>query len=453
MLKAYLFVASVLILFFAGLIFASSAMFRTEVNFQERRALLKSLQSEIQHLHNLTASAEISGQLENFVVLKTPIQEATDRLSDLSQDISGVQLGGVFATNDADFQNLKAGIENQIFNIKHAVGALLAAQNQTEIVRHAAALKGRLRAGAISTAYQALEKRHGQLRFVETLVVNLAWVLIPVQALIYFLVWKLLISKIFHRQKEIYKELKASKDHADDLAQKAIKADDAKSRFLHHFSHELRTPLNGLIGLTDGLKENPRPDITVTEGIIESAEDLNILVSEMIALSDRTDHKDIGEFEGFLHSIKEKQRRARAVRKSRAMKKPTSRSDMFQNLNILVADDNRTNRLVMDKLVKGLGGTADIVEDGQQAVTAYQEKEYDLLLLDIQMPNKTGLEALEAIRMFETDQNRPPAVALAITANTLERELKAYNDAGFATCLAKPITKNRLAEAVSACLV
>ena len=449
MLKAYIFVATVLILVFAGLSFASSALFRSEVNFQERIALLGSLQSDAEHLQNLAESASAFADVS---MLSVPIRNASDRLADLSDQIAEISPEGLFGVVDQDFVEIQNTIDGQIATIIRTVDRLLTAKSQTEVVIFAAALENQFQYGAILDAKKALRERKGELQFVEGLVVNLSWLLIPIQALIYYIVWKFLIVKVFRKQKEIYKELKASKEKADQLAQQAIAADEAKSKFLHHFSHELRTPLNGLMGLTDVLRTNENPEQKVTNDIINSAKDLDILISGMIEFSDVSNLQDVGGFEGFLKITKDKQRKARAEHKTKPLEAIIPKSDIIQNLKILVADDNKTNRLVMNKLVAGLGGKADIVEDGQEAIAAYKANGYDLLLLDIQMPNKTGVEALEAIRDLEADQNRNPAVALAITANTLEQELRTYKAAGFAKCLAKPITKKRLADAISACL-
>lgn len=125
---------------------------------------------------------------------------------------------------------------------------------------------------------------------------------------------------------------------------------------------------------------------------------------------------------------------------------------MEQNLScltILAADDNRANRLVLKKIIERLGHTADFVEDGRAAVAAYQDKDYDLLLFDIAMPNMSGSDALKAIREMETAQGKTPTVAIAVTANTLPHQLLEYSQVGFHNCLAKPINRDVLSRAIS----
>ena len=66
-----------------------------------------------------------------------------------------------------------------------------------------------------------------------------------------------------------------------------------------------------------------------------------------------------------------------------------------------------------------------------RAVRAWQSKPYDILLFDIAMPNKTGDQALAAIRKLEKLDNRPPALAIAITANKLELQLNSLFQSRF----------------------
>lgn len=113
---------------------------------------------------------------------------------------------------------------------------------------------------------------------------------------------------------------------------------------------------------------------------------------------------------------------------------------------ILVAEDNRANQKVIRLLLQRLGVTADLVDDGQQAVVAAADGGYDVIILDLQMPVMDGLEACRRIRGMGLSK-RPCIVAL--TANAFQEDRDAADEAGMDIYLAKPITLTRLRETLA----
>lgn len=115
---------------------------------------------------------------------------------------------------------------------------------------------------------------------------------------------------------------------------------------------------------------------------------------------------------------------------------------------ILVAEDNATNRDVIGRQLKLLGYTFDMVEDGEQALTAWISGKYALLLTDCHMPVMDGFELTDAIRAREKnsaghiDGDRFPIVA--ITANALQGEAERCLAAGMDGYLAKPVVLREL---------
>ena len=83
------------------------------------------------------------------------------------------------------------------------------------------------------------------------------------------------------------------------------------------------------------------------------------------------------------------------------MTNPNTASGMEKNPHILVADDHEANHKIAQLILQRAGYHVDVVEDGQQAVEAYQQNHYDLILMDVQMPLMDGLEATEEIRKWE----------------------------------------------------
>ena len=113
-------------------------------------------------------------------------------------------------------------------------------------------------------------------------------------------------------------------------------------------------------------------------------------------------------------------------------------------LRILIAEDDATNRLVVSKMLAEFEVETRVVTDGLQAVQAASETEYDLVLMDVQMPEMDGLAATRSIRARRFAQL--PIVAL--TANAFPEDVKMCREAGMSDFLAKPLRKAALVAAV-----
>ncbi|MEO1399983.1 MAG: response regulator [Cyanobacteria bacterium J06635_1] len=118
-------------------------------------------------------------------------------------------------------------------------------------------------------------------------------------------------------------------------------------------------------------------------------------------------------------------------------------------LQILLAEDNPVNQKVMLRLLQRIGYQADVAADGTEVLAALQQKSYDVVLLDIQMPKMDGLEAARRICQQWPAHRRPRLIAL--TAATLERDRIACQAAGMEDFLGKPIKIQDLKAALQAC--
>ncbi|NBO19677.1 MAG: response regulator, partial [Proteobacteria bacterium] len=93
-------------------------------------------------------------------------------------------------------------------------------------------------------------------------------------------------------------------------------------------------------------------------------------------------------------------------------------SNTQKKLDILVAEDNKVNQMVISAILKKMGHRIDIANNGIEAMDLLQKNNYDIVLMDIQMPEKDGMEATQEIRAWNNDRSKIPIIA--ITANAMK---------------------------------
>ena len=127
-------------------------------------------------------------------------------------------------------------------------------------------------------------------------------------------------------------------------------------------------------------------------------------------------------------------------------------SDVNGQLTILLADDNKMNQKVASKMLEKLGHTVVCADNGQEAVDAFLEKPYDLILMDWQMPVMDGLEAAENIRKIEKEKEISPQSAIpiiAVTANAAKNDREQLLGAGMNDYVTKPIKRTELMDIIN----
>lgn len=106
---------------------------------------------------------------------------------------------------------------------------------------------------------------------------------------------------------------------------------------------------------------------------------------------------------------------------------------------ILIAEDNAINQKVAERMLKQLGLDCDMVSDGKQAVEACQRKTYDIVFMDMEMPEMDGLTAASLIQQSKSEHKVDKPVIIAMTANALEEDKERCLNAGMSDFLAKPV--------------
>ena len=118
-------------------------------------------------------------------------------------------------------------------------------------------------------------------------------------------------------------------------------------------------------------------------------------------------------------------------------------------LRVMVAEDNGTNMMIVRKMLQPSVATLVEVTDGEQAVTQYQFTPPDLVLMDVSMPVKDGLQATRDIRVLEAELALPRCPIVALTANAFGEDREACRVAGFDGFLVKPLSRVDLLAAIN----
>ncbi|MDJ0554911.1 MAG: response regulator [Microcoleaceae cyanobacterium MO_207.B10] len=127
----------------------------------------------------------------------------------------------------------------------------------------------------------------------------------------------------------------------------------------------------------------------------------------------------------------------------------SERSGDRRNLRILLAEDNVVNQKVAIHLLERIGYRADVAANGIEVLDALTRVPYDLVLMDVQMPNMDGLEATKRICQQYPEERRPWIIAM--TANAMEGDRDKCINAGMDDYITKPVRREELAKALSQC--
>jgi two-component system sensor histidine kinase/response regulator len=122
-----------------------------------------------------------------------------------------------------------------------------------------------------------------------------------------------------------------------------------------------------------------------------------------------------------------------------------------RRLRILVADDNPVNQRVLQRLLEKLHYIVTLVANGQEAVDRMAAEEFDLVLMDVQMPVMDGIAATAAIRDRERTSNAHVPI-LAVTAHAMQGDRERFLTAGMDGYISKPIGRAELIEAIATAL-
>ena len=112
----------------------------------------------------------------------------------------------------------------------------------------------------------------------------------------------------------------------------------------------------------------------------------------------------------------------------------------MESRKVLLVEDIEIAQKMATMILEGLGCSVDIAENGQQALQKYQNNHYDMVFMDIGLPDTTGIEVAKEIRRLENDNHKTPIVAL--TAHNDDSYRTASLNVGMNDFMVKPLTKD-----------
>jgi signal transduction histidine kinase/BarA-like signal transduction histidine kinase/ribosomal protein S15P/S13E len=122
--------------------------------------------------------------------------------------------------------------------------------------------------------------------------------------------------------------------------------------------------------------------------------------------------------------------------------------DALDSVKILIAEDNKMNQMVLTMLFEDSNISLDFADDGQIAIDMYEKNRYDLILMDIQMPNKNGYEATKEIKEKSKD-----AIIIGLSANAMQEDVNKAMQSGMDDYLTKPIELDKLYKTIHKYLI
>ncbi|RVU02649.1 response regulator [Mucilaginibacter limnophilus] len=132
----------------------------------------------------------------------------------------------------------------------------------------------------------------------------------------------------------------------------------------------------------------------------------------------------------------------------KTVSRPSEKLLPFNNISVLVAEDNTVNQFMISKLLKDWNAVVDIVDNGRKVLTKLQENDYDIILMDTHMPEMDGYEAARSIRIDFAEPKRSIPI-ISLSAATLDHEQQEAIAAGMNDVLSKPFQPYQLHEKIS----
>ena len=117
--------------------------------------------------------------------------------------------------------------------------------------------------------------------------------------------------------------------------------------------------------------------------------------------------------------------------------------------HILIVEDYEANRMLLGMILDNAGLTYDMAHDGMEALEKFKVGKYDVVLMDENMPNMGGMEAMKEMLRLESEERRPHTPVVSLTANALQGDRERFLESGFDDYLSKPVDPQGLIRTIA----
>jgi CheY-like chemotaxis protein len=250
----------------------------------------------------------------------------------------------------------------------------------------------------------------------------------------FWLVFKAMKSRRIELEQQVQQKaelLTYAQVNERKATEQAALAERSKKELLIKINHDIRTPLNGILGTVTLLA-----DTALSLEQRDYNETIRQCSEELLA----TINNELVKINGGLDNVKGVGMGEKAPEFNPSTQKLSDDFAKQFPLRILIAEDDRINQRLAKKTLTKLGYTPDLAQDGKEVLEEVSKVNYDLILMDIQMPEIDGLEATRMIRLCLTSQ----PIIIAMTANALEGDKEECLQAGMDDYISKPVHLEKL---------
>ena len=213
---------------------------------------------------------------------------------------------------------------------------------------------------------------------------------------------------------------------------------NVRHQFLIDMSHEMRTPMNAVLGFAGHLKDsflNADQEESL-QMIIESGEHLLVTLNGALRKIEQSEGIEYKEVSVLSHNYPSKF---------------PAKILATQELRVLVVEDNLINQRLVLKLLDKQGCVSAVAENGEIALEKLEAEDFDLILMDLQMPVMDGYEATKRIRALNSEKSKIPIIAM--TAHTVQGDKEQCLEIGINEYISKPYHATELYDSINRLVV
>ncbi len=238
--------------------------------------------------------------------------------------------------------------------------------------------------------------------------------------------------------------------NVNDLLKECVDAGQpSRLAQIFEMSHDIRTPLHIILGCAD-MAENHFDD---KAQVLRYLKSIRISGEYLLAAMDRVMHTANQEYSGYKPPVSAAELED-LLRQQYEPRRVGAGIYDLTGRRILIVEDMEINREISGELLKRSGAEVEFAEDGQvclDMITSAEAGHYDLILMDVMMPNMDGVEATRRIRRL-ADSKKASVPIVALTADVYERGRNIALEAGMDDFAEKPIRADKLFETINRCL-